>query len=71
MSSELTFEPHISKFVSKAQQRTSTLFHGFLTRNLTTLRQVVITYIRPILEYNSLVWNPTYIHLIDLIKNVQ
>jgi hypothetical protein len=71
ISSDLTFEPHISKIVSKARQRTSTLFRGFLTRNLTTMRQAFITYIRPILEYNSLVWNPTYIHLIDLIENVQ
>jgi hypothetical protein len=35
------------------------------------MRQAFITYIRPILEYNSLVWNLTYIHLIDLIENVQ
>jgi hypothetical protein len=62
---------HISKIVSKARQRTSTLFRGFLTCSLTTVRQAFITYIRPILEYNSLVWNLTYIHLIDLIENIE
>jgi hypothetical protein len=35
------------------------------------MRKAFITYIRPILEYNSIVWNPTYIHLIDLVENVQ
>jgi hypothetical protein len=70
-SSDLTSEPHISEIVSKARQGTSTLFRSFLTPNLTTMRQASITYIRPILEYNSLVWNPTYIHLTDLIENVQ
>jgi hypothetical protein len=26
---------------------------------------------RPILEYNNIVWNPSFIFLIDLIENVQ
>jgi hypothetical protein len=30
-----------------------------------------ITYIRPILEYNCIIWSPNLIHLIDLIQNVQ
>ena len=40
-------------------------------RNLNTMRLAFITYIRPILEYNSIVWNPNFIHLIYLIENVQ
>jgi hypothetical protein len=28
-------------------------------------------YVRPILEYNSIIWSPNLIHLIDLIENVQ
>jgi hypothetical protein len=35
------------------------------------MRKSFITYIRPILEYNSIIWNPSHIHLIDLIENVQ
>jgi hypothetical protein len=35
------------------------------------MRKAFITYIRPVLEYNSIVWNPCLIHLIDLIENVQ
>jgi hypothetical protein len=35
------------------------------------MRLAFITYIRPLLEYNSIVWNPDFIYLIDLIENVQ
>jgi hypothetical protein len=71
VSNDLSFELHINNIVSKARQRVGTLFRGFLSRNLSTMRLAFITYIRPILEYNSIVWNPNFIHLIDLIENVQ
>jgi hypothetical protein len=35
------------------------------------MRQSFITYIRPILEYNSIVWNPSFIYFIGVIENVQ
>ena len=68
---KLSFEAHINNIVSKARQRISILFRGFVTRNLYIMRQAFVTYIRPMLEYNSVVWNPRLIHLIDLIENVQ
>jgi hypothetical protein len=71
ISSNLSFEQHINNIVSKARQRISILLRGFLSRNLGTMRLAFITYIRPLLEYNSIIWNPTYIYLIDLIENVQ
>jgi hypothetical protein len=61
----------MNNIVSKARQRVGTLFRGFLSRNLSTMRLAFITYIHPILEYNSIVWNLNFIHLIDLIENVQ
>jgi hypothetical protein len=35
------------------------------------MRQVFVTYIRPILEYNSIIRNPSIIFLIDFIENFQ
>jgi hypothetical protein len=35
------------------------------------MRLAFITYIRPILEYNSIIWSPNLIHLIDHVENVQ
>ena len=57
--------------MSKARQRISILFRGFVSRNMYIMRQAFVTYIRPILEYNSVVWNPRLLHLTDLIENVQ
>jgi hypothetical protein len=71
ISKNLSFDAHISDIVSKARQRVSILFRGFLSRNTSTMRQAFITYIRPILEYNSIIWNPSQKYLIDSIEHVQ
>jgi hypothetical protein len=49
--------------VFKAHQRVSILFRGFLSRNTSTMRLAFITYIRPTLEYNSIIWNPSQKYL--------
>ena len=42
-----------------------------LARTLDIVRKTLTTYIRPILEYNSNVWNPSHKYLIDQLENVQ
>jgi hypothetical protein len=69
ISSVLSFDQHINKIVSKAWQRVSILFNGFLSRNQSTMRQAFTTDICPVLEYNCITWNPTFIHPIDLTEN--
>jgi ribonuclease P/MRP protein subunit RPP40 len=71
IANSLSFEAHINGIVCKARQRVSTLFRGFITRNRSIMRQAFISYVRPILEYNSIIWNPTYKYLIDAIEQVQ
>ena len=71
ISSNLSFQLHINNIVAKARQRVSALFRGFISRNLIIMRNAFICYIRPLLEYNSIVWNPSHIYLIELIENVQ
>jgi hypothetical protein len=71
ITSDLSFETHIANIVARARQRINILFRGFVTRNLSVMRRAYITYVRPILEYNSVVWNPCLIYLIDSIENVQ
>ena len=68
---DLSFQTHINNIVAKALQRNSVFFRGFISRKLNLCRKTFITYIRPLLEYNSVVWNPTHIYLIDLIESVQ
>ena len=71
ISSDLSYTTHVNNIVAKALQRSSILFRGFASRNLQLLRKAFVTYIRPILEYNSILWSPNLVYLIDLIESVQ
>jgi ribonuclease P/MRP protein subunit RPP40 len=67
----LSFIEHINNVVSKARQRVCMIFRGFISRDCEILRRAFITYVRPIIEYNTIVWNPCAKYLIDLIESVQ
>lgn len=71
ISTNMSFKLHIDGIVSKAYQRLAILFRGFVTRRSDFMRKIYVTYVRPILEYNSVVWSPTEIYLIDLLESVQ
>jgi len=51
--------------------RIAMLFKGFSTRNITLLRRAYITYVRPILEDASSVWNPHLLKHINALERVQ
>jgi len=42
----------------RALQRSSNLFRGFASRNLLLMPKAFVTYIRPVLEYNSILCSP-------------
>jgi len=67
----LSYSTHIAKVVAKATQRVGILFRGFVSRDLGMMRMAYISYIRPLLEYNSVVWNPYQVNLISRIEKVQ
>ena len=46
-------------------------FRGFVSRSPALLSKFFTTYIRPIIDYNSAIWNPSSKYLIDLIENIQ
>ena len=71
IDSHLTFKDHINDISSRATQRVGILFRGFSSRNLKLLRTAFVTYIRPLLEYNSTVWSPIQKYLINIIEKVQ
>jgi hypothetical protein len=71
IDSTLSFKLHISTIITKALQRVGVFFRGFCSRRLDLVRKTFITYIRPLLEYNSIVWNPVHKYLIDKIESVQ
>ena len=73
VTNDLNFKTHICSIVTKALYRSSVIFRAFTCRDLNLLRRAFITYVnvRPLVEYNSILWNPTTVYLIDLLESVQ
>ena len=67
----LKFSTHINNVATKAFQRLGIIFRGFSTRNPDFLVRAYKTYVRPILDYCSSVWNPFLQKDIDLLESVQ
>jgi len=55
VSSDLSFSKHISGIVSRANFCANTIRLYFVPRD----RDLIVMYVRPILEYNSVVWSPS------------
>ena len=71
VSFNLSFKQHIENIVAKSYQRIAILLRGFVTRDINFMCKAYVSFIRPILEYNSVVWSPREIYLIDLLEKVQ
>ena len=69
--SNLTFTSHINTIVAKAHARASLIHKCFLSKDATTLTKAFITYVRPILEYASVIWSPYHIGEIAKLESVQ
>ena len=69
--SNLTFTSHINKIVAKAHARASLIHKCFLSKDATTLTKAFVTYVRPILEYASVVWSPYHLGEIAKLESVQ
>ena len=67
----LSFSKHISTICSKARKTCYLIHHFFSTRNTSFKMRLFNTYVRPLLEYASTVWNPFLVKDIDLLENVQ
>jgi len=50
---------YITDIVRKAHQRAYMIFRCFVSQNIDLLVRAFITYVRPLLEYNSAVWSPS------------
>ena len=68
---QLKFNHQILVMVKKANQRAALIHRSFLSTNTNNLILAFKTYVRPLLEYASSVWNPSQINLINSIESVQ
>jgi len=71
IDNKLTFVEHINLIVAKAHRRANQILRCFLSRDNEILVKVFITYVRPVLEYSSVVWLPLTVGMINSIESVE
>ena len=65
-NNSLKFSIHVDRIVSKASLRAKLILHCFRSRDPILLSKAFCTFVRPVLEYSSPIWNPVYKY--DIIK---
>ena len=71
ITKDLSPTTYINEIVTKAHQRANMIHRCFVSQNVELLTRAFITYVRPLLEYNSVVWSPSLKCDIALIEQVQ
>ena len=71
IDNQLKFNNHINDITNRANQRSNLIIRCFLSQDSNSLVRAYKTYIRPLLEYNSVVWSPYQICQINAIEAVQ
>ena len=67
----LKLDQHIRAISRKGHVKANLIRRSFLTRDHKALTKAFVSYVRPALEYCSVVWSPSYIGLIRQIESVQ
>ena len=71
ISADLTPSVHVNNIVIKGHQRANAIHRCFVSRDTNLLMRAYLVYVRPILEYNSVVWSPYRKQDIEAIERVQ
>ena len=71
VKSDLSFSVHVNNIAAKAHQRANAIHKCFTSRNTNLLVRASLTYVRPLLEYNSIIWSPHFKCNVDTIEKVQ
>jgi len=71
IDSSLCFSDHVTNITGKAHQRACLIHHCFTSKDRTMLLKAFVTYVRPLLEYNSPIWSPASIKHIHCIEGAQ
>ncbi|MEM7163782.1 MAG: reverse transcriptase family protein, partial [Bacteroidota bacterium] len=71
VSSDLKFAAHITQITNKCIRLVHNVFRSFQYKEREFLIKIFCTFIRPILEYGSEVWNPYHIGEIKQLERVQ
>lgn len=71
VTENLKWEAHIGQTVKKANVMIYQIRKAFSALSPEMLRQLYITYVRPIIEYANVVWSPYFMKDIQLLERVQ
>lgn len=71
VDSGLKFSQHVSKLTAKGHRLANLILKCFLSRDVDSLVRAFTTYVRPGLEYSSIVWNPMLKKDIEMLEKVQ
>ena len=62
---------YINEIVAKAHQRANMIHRCLVSRNVELLTRAFVTYVRPLLQHNSVIWSPSLKRDIALLEQVQ
>jgi len=68
---DLTFSDHVDNIVSRACIKANLIIRCFVSGDRHSLLKAFVTYVRPILEFNSSVWTPRHLGDIEKLESVQ
>jgi len=68
---DLKFTAHVNNIVAKAHSRACVIYKCFISKDIATLKRAFTTNVRPLLEYASCVWSPSYCSVVRQIESVQ
>lgn len=71
LDDRLSFSPHVSKIVAKASCRAKLILKCFRSRDSQLLVRAFCTFVRPLLEFSSIIWSPYTVIEINRIESVQ
>ena len=71
IDSDLNFKCHMEAIVKKARNRCAVFLRNYISRDAGLMKRFFLSFVRPILETNSIIWSPKNAEFIDKIERVQ
>jgi len=62
---------HVADVVGRAHRRAALILRAFTSQDVRLLLRAFIVYVRPVLEYNTVIWSPYTVHDIEAVESVQ
>ena len=71
ITNDLKWSKHITKIKNKGMQKSYQILRSFSSKNIWILLRAYLTFVRPLLEYGSIIWNPQFSQDKTSVESVQ